>query len=150
MWNLFIDDERNLEDVTWAPWQIREKYRNGGWVVVRSFGEALVAFAQRGFPSFISFDHDLGDNEKTGYDVAKFLVDADIKFRDGDTYKFPSNFDYYVHSKNPIGKANIEGLLDGYFKALARVAEVPADVKRADELFTIADTDEGGNITVGK
>ena len=27
-WNMFLDDERELTDVTWAPWHVREKYRN--------------------------------------------------------------------------------------------------------------------------
>lgn len=117
-WNLFIDDERDLKDVTWAPWQVQEKYRNEEWVIARSYGEALVNFAQRGFPTFVSFDHDLGEGENTGHDVAKFLVEADIKFRDRGIYeyRFPQNFDFYVHSKNPIGKANIEGLLNNYMK----------------------------------
>ena len=60
-WNLFIDDERNLEDVTWAPWQIREKYRNEEWVIARTdFGVYTELAKRKSFPSFISFDHDLG------------------------------------------------------------------------------------------
>ena len=116
-WNLFLDDEREMNDVTWAPWQIREKYRNEGWVIARSYGEALVNLAQRGFPTFVSFDHDLGD-DNTGYDLAKALVEADIKFRDKGVYeyKFPPNFDFYVHSQNPVGKANIEAYLNNYLK----------------------------------
>lgn len=62
-------------------------------------------------PSFVSFDHDLA-NELTGYDVAKFLVKADI---DGSA-TFPENFDFYIHSQNPIGKTNIEGYLKEYLK----------------------------------
>lgn len=118
-WNLFLDDERNLVDVTWASWEVREKYRNEQWVIARNYTDALVEILNRGFPSFISFDHDLGDDQKTGYDVAKELVNNDIISGDEkgrESYKFPDNFSYYVHSKNPIGKANIEGLLENYFK----------------------------------
>lgn len=118
-WNLFLDDERNLEDVKWAPWQIREKYRNEQWVIARNYADALVEVLNRGFPCFVSFDHDLGDNQKTGYDVAKELVNNDIisgDQRGRQKYKFPADFSYYVHSKNPVGKSNIEGLLDNYFK----------------------------------
>lgn len=114
-WNLFIDDERNLEDVTWAPWQIREKYRNEEWVVCRTAGDAIWQIYERGCnPSFISFDHDLGDKEPTGFDLAKKLVDCALDLPDLKEFQFPENFDYYVHSQNPIGKANIEGLLNNY------------------------------------
>ena len=118
-WNLFLDDERELTDVTWAPRQVQEKYRNEEWVVVRSYEDAMVEVLNRGFPSFISFDHDLGDNRYTGYELAKQLVENDIISEDKESrkrYKFPENFDFYVHSKNPIGKANIEGLLNNYMK----------------------------------
>lgn len=118
-WNLFIDDERELKDVTWAPWQVREKYRNEDWVIVRSYGDAMIEILNRGFPKFVSFDHDLAD-KYTGYDLAKQLVENDIisgtkESRQG--YTFSPDFDFYVHSQNPIGKANIEGLLNNYMKA---------------------------------
>lgn len=119
-WNLFIDDERNLEDVTWAPWQVREKYRNEEWVVARSYGDAMCEILNRGFPKFVSFDHDLGDETKyTGYDLAKQLVENDIISGDKDSrkaYKFADGFDFFVHSKNPIGKKNIETYLNNYMK----------------------------------
>jgi len=117
-WNLFIDDERNLEDVTWAPWEVREKYRNEEWVIVRNGIEATYAIAERkSYPSYISFDHDLGDEDdgETGYDYAKRLVNMDMD-KDFPNYKFPEDFSFYVHSQNPIGKANIEGLLNNYMK----------------------------------
>ena len=31
-------------------------------------------------------------------------------------YKFPEDFKFNVHSANPIGKANIEGILNNYLK----------------------------------
>lgn len=111
-WNLFIDDERNPEDVTWAPWQVREKYRNEEWVIARDCRQAWILINERGMPNFISFDHDLGCNKATGYNLAKDLVNDDLI--GGIT--FPDNFDFYVHSQNPIGKANIEGLLNNYLE----------------------------------
>ena len=114
-WNLFLDDERNLADVAWAPWQIQEKYRNEEWVVCRNVQAALSEIDSHGMPSFISFDHDLGQNELTGYDLTKVLVDNALDFVD-ECYQFPQNFDFYVHSKNPIGKANIESLLSSYLR----------------------------------
>jgi hypothetical protein len=50
----------------------------------------------------ISFDHDLGEN-KSGYDVAKYIVENNIKINR-----------YKVHSANPVGRFNIEQLLDHY------------------------------------
>ncbi len=117
-WNLFLDDERELADVTWAPWQIREKYRNEEWVIARSYGDAMIEVLNRGFPKFVSFDHDLGQ-KYSGFDFAKQLVENDIisgNKESRQSYRFSSDFDFYVHSQNPIGKANIEGLLNNYMQ----------------------------------
>ena len=77
-------------------------------------------YAEDKLPLIISFDHDLGDETKhTGYDVAKQLVENDIisgNKESRQSYKFCDGFDFYVHSQNPIGKANIEGLLNNYLK----------------------------------
>jgi hypothetical protein len=112
-WNLFLDDERNLEDVTWAPWQVREKYRNEEWVICRNGSDVILAVATRGMPSYISFDHDLGQDRPTGHDIAKHIVDWDMNDKH---YPLPDNFDFYVHSKNVCGAKNIQGLLDNYLK----------------------------------
>ena len=85
--------------------------------VVRSYIEAIEIIRINGMPNFISFDHDLGEDEngnllKTGYDLAKWIVESDLD----NTYKLPSNFKYKVHSQNPVGKKNIIALLDGYLK----------------------------------
>lgn len=50
----------------------------------------------------ISFDHDLGEN-KSGYDVAKYIVENHIPIKE-----------YKVHSANPVGRFNIEQLLNHY------------------------------------
>ena len=101
-WNLFLDDER------YPP-------KDGqNWAIARTMEDVLMYLRQNGMPSFISFDHDLGDKEPTGYDIAKFLVGLDMS-SDND-YKFSKDFSYYVHSQNPVGKANIEGYLDNYMR----------------------------------
>lgn len=135
-WKLFLDDER------FPPGDWRE------WRIARNHNDVVRLIERLGFPAFVSFDHDLGDFENgDGYKIAKYLVDLDM-YTD---YKMPDDFDYYVHSQNPIGKANIEGYLDGYLKAKARTAEVPVDEKRMDELWEAAENDDGtGDITVGK
>lgn len=72
--------------------------------------EAIEIIDKRGCPNHISFDHDLGMEERTGYDFADWLVDKDL-----DNPGFlPSDFTYNVHSANPVGAANIRGLLSRY------------------------------------
>ena len=111
-WNLFIDDERNPEDVTWAPWQVREKYRNEEWVVARNMWEVQSQMISHGaFPSFVSFDHDLGENQPSGHEIAKYMVDVDMM---KETTGIPENFDFYVHSKNVVGAKNIKSYLENY------------------------------------
>jgi len=111
-WNLFIDDERSLNDVTWAPWYVKEKYHNEKWVICRNKMQVIQAIFDhdKNVPNFISFDHDLGENEPTGYDILKWVIEFDM---DG-IITMPQDFDFHVHSKNTIGKQNIEDYLDNY------------------------------------
>ena len=98
-YKLFLDDERN------PPGDPMD------WVVVRSYNEAVATIYNLGVPYFISFDHDLAD-DRTGYDFAKWLVEQDMDFFKGDY--IPNNFEFYVHSQNPVGRDNIQFYLDGY------------------------------------
>jgi hypothetical protein len=98
----FIDDERD------PP-------KDGNqWVVVRSYDEFFKHMkGEIFFPQFISFDHDLGEpKELDGFAIAKQMVLRDMDCR----IRFPGKFDFLVHSENPIGKENIEGLLNSYLK----------------------------------
>lgn len=99
-WNLFIDDER------FPPDDGKE------WIICRTRPEVYAAIHSKGIPSYISFDHDLGEDEGTGFDIAKMIVDMDL-----DEYRIiPEDFDFYVHSQNPVGKKNIELLLVNYLQ----------------------------------
>lgn len=113
-WNLFIDDERNLEDVTWVTWQVREKYRNEDWKISRNYHEVVALVEEFGFPSFVSFDHDLGDKilHGDGYEIAKYLCEIDMN----SSFHMPEDFDFIVHSQNPIGKENIESYLNNFIE----------------------------------
>lgn len=96
---LFIDDERNPK--TDKPWKI-----------VRSYDEAIRFFNEHGIPSYISFDHDLGDEQaKTGLDIVKWLIEDDMQHS-----SLPKNFSYNVHSANPVGRKNIESLFSSYME----------------------------------
>lgn len=48
----------------------------------------------------ISFDHDLGENQKTGYDLAKW-IEREVHLN---TMKPPH---WLIHSANPVGHKNI-------------------------------------------
>ena len=98
---LYLDDIRKPTDAD--------------FVIVRSFKEAIKFIEDNNIPSYISFDHDLGIDINnlllpSGYDFAKWLIEMDLDNK----YKFPLDFDFNVHSANPIEKHNIETLLDNY------------------------------------
>lgn len=97
MYKLYLDDERfpKLSD---------------DWIIVRSFDEFIKIILDKGLPSHISFDHDLGDNVPTGFDCVKWMIH-------GMKYDL-RNVDINVHSANPVGRDNIEGLVKSWNKFL--------------------------------
>ncbi len=113
-WNLFIDDERVPADVTWAHPQQQELYRSEQWTIARNFEQVAQLVEQQGMPARISFDHDLGNGERTGYDIAKYLVELDMNSQ----HKFPEDFLFYAHSMNPVGRLNIMRYLTRYTEFL--------------------------------
>lgn len=103
-YHLFLDDERD------PPSSAAALLQNGiGLATVRNIVEAQEVVIEMGIPRFISFDHDLGENEPTGYDFARWLseyiMDNDVPFVE---------FDWYVHSQNPVGADNINGFLANF------------------------------------
>ena len=114
-YRLFIDDER---DPAFLEFLIRQGSRDlvpdGPWIVVRSQQEAQRLITERGGPEFISFDHDCGLPEAgNGHDLAHWLVaevlDGRLDLR---------GLQYQVHSRNPVGQINIQGVLDSYLNSL--------------------------------
>ncbi len=101
VWGMFLDDERFPSDT----WKIPV-------IIVRNVNQAVDICEKFGCPSFISFDHDLGSSS-TGYDFAKWLVEQDLN-KDG---RFiPKDFDFWVHSQNPIGADSIKNYLLAYIR----------------------------------
>ena len=105
-YKLFLDDERKVEDV----------YKDvSDFITVRSVDEFKKVIRQRGLPTFISFDHDLGKNSDgsiapSGYDAAKWLVyDMGLDIR-GMSYK--------THSSNIQTRDQINGVLDNWKREL--------------------------------
>lgn len=79
---------------------IREP-KTSGWTIVRTANEAINLIKKyRNEITEISFDHDLGDDEMTGYDVAKW-IEAECFFG----MKCPK---WNIHSANPVGAKNIK------------------------------------------
>lgn len=99
-YKLFLDDERFPPEPAY------------NWVIARSVQEAKLIYLHKGPPSFVSFDHDLGENLETGLDFAHWMVNKDLN-TEGNF--FPEDFDFYIHSQNPIGAENIRQYLQGYF-----------------------------------
>lgn len=95
-YRLFLDDERFPVD--------------DNWVIVRDFAAAVSYVCRNGFPSFVSFDHDLGDGP-SGHAFARWLIERDLD--EGD---MPENFNYTVHSMNPVGAKNIKSVMDSYLR----------------------------------
>lgn len=123
-YNLFLDDERSPENVTWV------KLPQVEWIIVKNYSQFIDIIQKNGLPDIITFDHDLAYEhyveyhaahdpnspskgqitynkfiEKTGYDCALYLVNYCI---DNDK-QIP---EYYIHTMNPIGGANIFSILE--------------------------------------
>ena len=109
---LFLDDERNPEDVTWI------KYPESiDWVVVRSYDEFFHEFYRADF-QVISFDHDIQDfnnrgGELTGYVVLKAMLDTFLTTPPG-LYTFPEQV--FFHTKNLIGREHMESYWKNFCK----------------------------------
>lgn len=105
-YKLFLDDVRTVD-------MIYPKAEKSEFVIVRTYHEFIDIIKKKGLPTYISFDNDLGCDEKgkllpEGYDAAKWLV-----YQSGLDL---SKLDFYVHSSNPVAKIQIESLLKNYIK----------------------------------
>lgn len=104
---LWLDDYRNPYKGGWLYEFAREYETNGGVIWLKSYNEFVSWINENGLPDKIAFDHDLGDNSKSGFECCKWLVDYCI-----DNNK--STPDWVVQSSNPVGKDNINGLLSNF------------------------------------
>lgn len=108
MKKLFLDDLRTID-------MVYDKSMESEFVIVRTYHDFVAYITREGLPEFISFDNDLGLDEKgelapDGYAAAKWLV-------------YESGFDlrkleFKVHSANPVAAEQIRGLLTNYIKHL--------------------------------
>jgi hypothetical protein len=99
-WKLWLDDQYDEPDM---PFRHPPK----GFVPARSSSEAMVLIEDKGLPSFISFDHDLGGDD----DSSKFVT-----WMSNSYYSYPVP-DYQIHSANPVGGANIRSKMETWRKS---------------------------------
>lgn len=95
------------------------------WKIVRSSTEAIDHMRVYGCPSYISFDHDLG-GEDTAIVVIKWMIECDLDFN---AAFFPSDFQFNIHSANPVGSENIRGLLEGYLNNRLEPIDIKINTK---------------------
>lgn len=102
MIGIFLDDERNPEDVSWIQYP-----KDIEWYVVRRMADFLFCIynLEETLNLLISFDHDIQDhnilgNEVTGYDCLKAMTD--LYLAEGKALPI-----CYFHTQNPIGKGNM-------------------------------------------
>ena len=112
---VWIDDIRDPQESTWQHW-IKKNFGTNDFDItwIKSYKEFVDFVDKNGLPSNVSFDHDLGDvedpnNEKTGYDCAKYIVDYCM---DNDR-DIPN---YRIQSDNGPGRENIDKYLQNYNK----------------------------------
>ena len=107
---LFLDDERNPEDVTWVDYP-----DNVDWYVVRNKNDFMIYLIKYDF-DYVSFDHDIqcynkNGDEITGYDCLKsFCLVLNQLYK-----KIPKCF---FHTQNPIGKKNMESYYNNFLKSV--------------------------------
>jgi len=108
MKRLFLDDVRNVG-------MIYNKDIEHEFDVVRTYADFVDYIQTNGLPDFISFDNDLGldangEVAPDGYAAAQWRV-----YRSGLDLR---NFQFRVHSANPIAAEQIKGLLNNYIQHL--------------------------------
>ena len=96
---LYVDDIRDLPSI----------YE--GWDVARTYNDAIILLAVNEYDN-ISLDHDIASfredgREMTGYDIALYLA-----ARKNENKYVPPHIN--VHSANPVGVKNIQGVIDRY------------------------------------
>lgn len=96
-YSLYLDDERLPKT-------------NKNWVIVRNMAEFQETLLSKGIPIEMSLDHDLGENEPTGYDVVKWYIEQVIEGN------LELCEDINIHSANPVGSKNMRSYIDSYLK----------------------------------
>ena len=108
-WKLFLDTKRFQKDTS--------------WLAVRSVDEAMSLIAERGYPTDISLDYDMGVDQPTGLDFLKKITDEVMT--GWPNLSFPA-VSLKCHSQDTDGRCKILGLWKGFQNKLARI-DAPVD-----------------------
>lgn len=73
------------------------------WVIVRGIHN-LKRLLELGLVTDMSLDHDMGNNQETGYDLCKWMAE---------TGNWPKGH-IWVHSANPVGAKNMVDTIERY------------------------------------
>lgn len=119
MLGLFLDDEREIEDVTWVALP-----NNIDWTIIRTFDDMVEWIQSDKWEDFeyITFDHDLNQQvhetgvSPDGYTLIKMLVDRAIDLNK----PIPKCL---FHTQNPIGRENMESYYFNYLNIIHNVAD---------------------------
>jgi hypothetical protein len=116
-YKLFLDDYRHPKFLDEKGYSYNPK---GKWVIARSYAEAINVVEAMGVPLFVAFDHDLEDahydgkegHERTGLTFADWLTD----YLDNNNVELDDEFDWCVHSMNPVGAERIRVHMHQWYK----------------------------------
>jgi hypothetical protein len=104
--NVYLDDNRlgpnSGDGINVDMGQVGDWY---DWVIVRSVANVQDLLVH-GLVNDLSLDHDMGDDQLSGYDLVNWMIESG---------HWP-NGDITVHSRNPVGAARINAALDNYFR----------------------------------
>lgn len=100
-YKLFLDDLRPPPD--------------SSWIVVRSVDAAVLYCNSYGIPREMSLDHDLGGGDDAPA-FLRYLIDRCIDAQDFD----PTQIIFNVHSANPVGVKNLNGLWESFIEFFKR------------------------------
>jgi hypothetical protein len=109
-YKVFFDDLRTVD-------MVYDSSMESEFIVVRNVKDFKKLIQEKGIPDFVSFDHDLGEDEfgniaEDVYDAVKWMVYV----KEYDLRKM----DFVVHSDNPVGAKNIESLINNWNRELDR------------------------------
>ena len=96
MYKLFLDDIRD-------PLKL---YPDQEWVIARTYQEFIDIINDKGVPTEVSLDNDLGIVEE-GYDCLKWMVNNDIRTRV-----------YRIHTDNVVNSSNMSHLSKNWLNHL--------------------------------
>lgn len=139
---LFLDDYRNPEFLVHRGFI--NKINPDDWVTVRSSDAAKGFVNLYGTPLFIAFDHDLEDthydgkenHERTGLTFAKWFTE----WVDKNLIELPEEFDWCVHSMNPVGAQRIKDHMASWFRGYLLRQEIKKSLLNVDDDYDLTDT----------